>query len=208
MKKVTFLLFTVIALASCRKQPDLSKLSDDFIVATPHDVDADFSEYKTYYISDTIAIVNTDKPNDSIWTDSNAKQLIDQIKKNMNARGFVFTPLSGNPDLVIPTVGVKITTDVYYGGYYWGYPGYWDPWYYGGYYYYYPYYYSYSYTSGAFVFELADRKNIAANNGKINLIWTGFLGGYLNDYTSTNIANALPAIDQAFSQSEYLKASN
>ena len=74
---------------ACRKTPDLDKLTTDFVVQTSKQPDANFGSYKTYYISDTIALRTTD-PNDTLWIDADAKQLVDAVKENMNARGYTF----------------------------------------------------------------------------------------------------------------------
>ena len=81
MKKLTLIIIGALALASCRKQPNLNELSYNPIVATPHYDGADWTQYKTYYIPDTIAKVDGDHPMDSVWTDANAQNLLLKLKK-------------------------------------------------------------------------------------------------------------------------------
>src|SRR5688572_4629297 len=99
MKKVVILLILCTAFSfACRKTPDTSRLSTDFVVQTSRDPDADFGSYQTYYISDTIALQTTD-PDDSLWFDADAKQLVDAVKANMTARGYTFVAKGSQPDL-------------------------------------------------------------------------------------------------------------
>ncbi|MBV7529733.1 DUF4136 domain-containing protein [Chitinophaga sp. sic0106] len=206
MKRLTVLLLLGLGLfASCRKEPDLSKLSSNFVVQTDKDPAAQFTSYKTYYISDTIAYLSTNK-NDSILVGDGAKQIVNTIKDNLNARGYTFVPKSAKPDLGINTVAVKdVYVGVVYPGWWWGYPGYWDPWYWGWYYpYYYPWATAYSITTGSVIVEMIDVKNASAEQ-KFNVLWTVNLNGALGS-DATNIQRAVDGINQAFVQSPYVKA--
>jgi len=104
-------LYVIIPLAtvtffSCRKAPDLSDLQANFIVQTNKTADANMSSYKTYFISDTIAL-KTDKPNDSIWVGADAQQLVNAVKANMNARGYTFVQRNAHPDLGLAMHAIK-----------------------------------------------------------------------------------------------------
>jgi hypothetical protein len=200
------LLLTLILLAACRKEPDLSSLSGNFVVQTDRDPNTQFNTFKTFYISDTVAYISTN-PNDSILTDNTAKQLVAQIRKNMEARGYTYVSRGAKPDLGINTIAVKdVTVGVVYPGYWWGYPGYWDPWDWGWYYpYYYPWATTYAVTTGSVIAEIIDVKNAQANQ-KLDVTWTMNLNGALGSSASTNLQRALDGIDQAFRQSPYLKA--
>ncbi|SEW43568.1 DUF4136 domain-containing protein [Chitinophaga arvensicola] len=207
MKRINhLLLLALILLAACRKEPDLSQLSGNFVVQTDRDPAAQFNSFKTFYISDTVAYISSN-PKDSILTDNTAKSLVAQIRKNMEARGYVYVGRAFKPDLGINTVAVKdVTVGVVYPGYWWGYPGYWDPWDWGWYYpYYYPWATTYSITTGSVIAEIIDVKNAQANQ-KLDVTWTMNLNGALGSSASTNLQRALDGIDQAFNQSPYLKA--
>ena len=52
MKKILPFFLLVLLLASCQKDPDMSKLSDDFVVFTDHNKDANFESFTTFYIPD------------------------------------------------------------------------------------------------------------------------------------------------------------
>ncbi|CAL1518677.1 DUF4136 domain-containing protein [Chitinophaga sp. MM2321] len=207
MKRFTALVsFALALLTGCRKEPDLSELSVNFVVQTDRDPNAQFNTYKTFYISDTIAYLSSNK-NDTILVDDNAKKLVSTIRENLEARGYIFVPRNARPDLGINTTAVKdITVGVVYPGYWWGYPGYWDPWDWGWYYpYYYPWATTYAITTGSVIVEMIDVKNAVVNQ-KLNVIWTVNLNGALGSAASTNLQLATDGINQAFVQSSYIKA--
>lgn len=87
MKKIYFFIpvFSMVFLA-CRKTPDTTPLLANFVVQTSKDPNANFADYKTYYISDTIAL-KTDNPKDSIWFDNDSKKLVDEVKKKYGGAG-------------------------------------------------------------------------------------------------------------------------
>lgn len=204
-KNVTFLLLTpLLALGACRKEPDLSTLSGNFVVQTNAADDATFSNYKTYYISDTIALISDNK-NDTVLIGPGAQQIISAIKSNMAGRGFTLVPKGARPDLGFNTTAFRnVTVGVVYPGWWWGYPGYWDPWYWGWYYpYYYPWSVAYSVTTGSVIGELIDLKNVDASQ-KLEVVWTYSLNGALSSSDQTNVTRAVDGVNQAFTQSPYL----
>src|SRR5690242_14393484 len=165
MKK-TFFLLPVLSLVffACRKTPDTTPLTTGFVVQTSKDPNANFANYNTYYISDTIALKATN-PNDSLWFDSDAKQLVDAVKKNMDARGYTFVASNhSHPDLGLGlTVIEDLNIGVVYPGWWWGYWGgcYWG---YCGYPPYYPWYpVVYSIPTGTIILDMIDLKNATAN---------------------------------------------
>ena len=208
MKSNYWLLFICcVSLAACRKVPDTGKLSVSFVVQTSKEPTANFSSYKTYYISDTIALRTTD-PNDTLWTDADAKRLVDAVKSNMGARGYTFV---GDPhaglDLGLGLTAVKdLNLGVIYPGWWWGYWGgcYWG---YCGYPPYYPWYGGgivYSVPTGTLILDMIDLKN-AGTDGKLTVPWGSVMSGGLG-YTNDDIDLGVQAIDQAFTQSPYLQA--
>src|SRR5689334_7474718 len=139
MKRNILLILTILLLASCRKSPDFDQLSSQFIVNTDLDQQANFSSYKTYYISDTVLYIGGDNNSDSTLPKDLAKQLVDVVKNNMNARGYVLSPRDSaiHPDLGLTLSVVKNITIVIE-----SYPGWWGGYWGGCYWYYcYPYYY-------------------------------------------------------------------
>ncbi len=79
-------------------------------------------------------------------------------------------------------------------------PRYWG-WYYP---YYYPWTVAYSVTTGSVIAEIIDLKHVNENQN-LEVTWTMSLNGALGSSTSTNLQRALDGIDQAFTQSPYLK---
>ena len=199
-----FLPLFLVLFFACRKYPDTSKLSTNFVVQTSKEPGVDFSKYKTYYISDTIASIGTI---DSVWFDDDSKKLVEAVKSNMNARGFTLVANSHfNPDLGL---GLTVIKDLnlgvvypgwwwgYWGGCYWGYCGYppYYPWYGGG--------FVYTVPTGTIVLDMIDLKN-AAGSEKLTVPWGSVMSGGLGN-TANDIQLGVDAIDQAFTQSPYLQ---
>jgi hypothetical protein len=208
MKKILLVSIVAFGLVACRKEPDLSQLTDDFIVATFFDRNADFDSLETYYVPSNVGYISNTHPNDSLLSPNKALQLVNQVKSNMSDRGFTSVDSSQSPDMAINMFVIKDLnrTDVVTPGYWWGYPGYYDPWYWGYYdsYYYYPYTYSYTYETGTLVIELIDLKNNDENNNKLIVVWNAISNGVLAGYPSSDMQKGLDAIDQSFQQSPYL----
>lgn len=208
--KFKFLLFVAlsVAIVSCRRTPDTSKLSNQQVVATDRDVAAVFSSYSTYYISDSVSVVASN-PNDSILTGPLALQLVNAVKTNMNSRGYTFVARTASPNLGFRLTVIKDITrtavcggwwDGWYGSYY---PPYWGCYYCGGYYY--PWCTSYTYTIGTSTLYLFDVKNQAINHN-LKAIWGATMFGvFSNTNNQTNADLTTTAINQAFKQSTYIK---
>ncbi len=203
MKKYLFYLLvtTVVVLSGCRKTPDTGKLSTSFVVQTSKSPTANFDNYKTYFISDTIAL-RTTNPNDTFWFDASAKQLIDAVKANMQSRGYTYVPKGSHPDIGIGFNAVKdLNVGIIYSGWWWW--GYWGCyWYYCGYPPYYPWGSVYTIPTGTLVLDFIDVKNAEADN-KLTVIWSSVMSGGLGN-TSNDLALGIGAIDQSFTQSPYI----
>src|SRR5918993_2824540 len=103
--KITLSIFLMVIFASCYKEPDYEDLSDNFTVTTNRDT-VNFGAYKTYFISDTVALTSgTSK--DSLLPPAEAKRLVDAVKSNMAARGYTFVPKAAKPDLGINVGALK-----------------------------------------------------------------------------------------------------
>ncbi|RFM27299.1 DUF4136 domain-containing protein [Deminuibacter soli] len=208
MRKVILALAILCTIfSSCRKTPDFSQLSSQFVVTTNYDKQANFGEYKTFYISDTVANLGG-KDADSVLTGDGAQKAIKAVTDNLTARGYVWTARENNPDLGVTVSVVKnLNVDVVYWGWWDGYPGYWDPWYWGWYYpYYYPYPYTsvYAYTTGTVITNIIDLKN-AVKNQALTVVWNSDGFGAVGSDLNTNIQLGINAINQGFAQSPYLK---
>lgn len=194
----------MLLLLSCRKEPDLSQLSSNFVVQTDAAKGVAFENYKTYYISDTVALISSSKTDTLLPADA-ALQIVNTIKSNMDARGYTFVPKALKPDLGINTIAVKdVDVGVVYPGWWWGYPGYWDPWYWGWYYpYYYPWSVAYAVTTGSVIGEIIDLKNVNTDQ-KLQVVWTMSLNGALGSSNASNLQRAIDGVNQAYMQSPYL----
>lgn len=186
------LIFTL----ACSKYPPASeRLLEDLAVITQYDTKVDFDQYHTFTIATSIVkITNRDTTE---LTDGAATAILDQIAKNMEARGFVkaITP-------VVPDFGIQViyfqNTTVY--AYYYDWWGYYPSWYY--YYPYYPVYYG-SYTTGLGNIELVDLKVVDTTKKQLSLRWNAYIRGLLTgDHTTADI---LHCVDQAFVQTPQLK---
>src|SRR5829696_2620355 len=188
-------------LYGCIKEPDYETLSSDLIVATNTDSLRVFSSYKTYFISDSVAVINS-SVTDTVLKNASTQKLVDAVKQNMTARGYVFTPKAAVPDLAL-MLGIAKNTyvGVVYSGWWDAYYGWYDPWYWGWYYpYYYPYPTYYSVTTGSVIMTMADLKNAKVNQA-LRIVWTGFAAGAIGDNLNTNVERGVDAINQAFAQS-------
>jgi len=208
MKNLIFLMMVAaIGFVSCQKTPDLNQLSSDFVVATSLDKTASFGSYKTYYISDTVINLGGSGA-DTVLTDANAQQLVAAVKTNMSARGYTLVSRLAHPDLGMTLGVVKVVNvDVFYPGWWDGYPGWYYPgyWWGGWYPYYYPFSTVYTYTTGTLILDTYDLKN-AATKHQYAAIWNCTAFGALGSSTSGNTTRAVNSINQGFNQSPYFKA--
>jgi hypothetical protein len=207
MKRTLLPIFLVLAFFEfgCLKSPDYDKLSSNFIVATNTDSLANFAGFQTYYISDSVAIING-STSDTVLKDANTKKLVDAVKANMNARGYTFVPKGSVPDLGINMGIVKNTyIGVVYSGWWDSYYGWWDPWYWGWYYpYYYPWSTYYSITTGSVIITIGDLKHAQASQ-TLRIVWSSIMGGAISDNLNTNVQRGVDAINQSFTQSPLVK---
>lgn len=203
------LLSFLVALSSaCRKEPATDQLAETFTVITNRDPSANFSSFTTFFLSDTITYIN-DNPFDSILTGAGASNLAGSIRNELVGRGYVPVPLDSAPDLAVQLTIIESTSyysAVYPVGYWWGAPGYFDPFYYG---FNYPYAYGYfvqDYTinSGAVICELVDLQN-ANQQQALRIIWEASLLGTFEGSENYNINRAIVGFRQAFQQSPYLQ---
>jgi hypothetical protein len=193
----------LLVFASCETPLDERKLTDEFVVITNFDTEADFSSYATYAIpTDTIGLITNTNVNDTLLLQSEEdfpRPVLDKIRANLNARGY--TRVGRNED---PDIGVTVTLVedfnifqqvVYPSGYYSGYYGY-------GSWYYYPYVNTYAYSTGVLIIELVDLRNRNAQN-EVKVIWNSYMGDVFSSRDPKD--DAAEAIDQAFVQSDYIQ---
>lgn len=199
-------LIASVVLVSCMKEPleDLNT-EESRIYITERDSTVDFNSYKTFSISDSVAVIN----NGSVTREQTNVDVafISAVRTALTARGYTEVARGSDPDLGVNVNRIyNTTTGLIANNTYWDYyGGYWDPYYWGypGYNYYIPYSYtSYRITEGALSVDLLDLKNAGSN--QIRLIWTGLIrgSGIFNSSTAASQVNAL------FDQSTYIRTNN
>lgn len=199
------LVAAVFMLGSCTKDP-VNKLSSDEsrIYITNHDSTTNFSSFKTFSISDSVAVISNNKLQEKT-RDNFDTQLITAFANAMKQRGYTQVTKDQNPDLGINVNNIINTYTGYvdYGNYYNDYYGYWDPYYWGypGYGYYGSYIGVYQVNEGVISIDMFDLKD-ASGSGKIKAVWNGVVRGS-GIFGDASINNSVQAL---FDQSAYLKA--
>jgi|GEM_PF-423423 len=191
----------MLLFAGCQGEPDNLQLYDQLVVSTNYDTTAVFNDFGTYAIStDTIGYYSNTS-SDTILVQSSGsnyppRPLLQQIQKNLDARGFTRVTRENNPDIGINVYvldNFSLYQTVNYGYYpsYYGYSSYYS----------YPYISTYSSSEASLVIEFIDLKNITHDN-KVRVIWTAYMGDLYNAVDRNK--QSLDGIDQAFVQSPYL----
>ena len=211
MKQVFPMLFAVALLvAACEKTPDTGKLDDDYLVYTDYDAETDFAKFTTFYVPDSVLIIDNSSNKPKFLYGTPASELIiANYVKGMEQAGYVRTLDKANADLGMQVSYVEDTYSFrYYNNYPWwyGYPwywsfGYWGNW--GGWYW--PYSITYSYSTGSVLGELVDLTLPESTSKQLRVVWSSYISGLLNNDGTLNTAEVKQAIEQAFSQSPYLK---
>jgi hypothetical protein len=209
MKSKKVLLGSVLALAvaftSCSKEPlDNLTQEESRIYITNYDSTANFSSFKTFSVSDSVAFVNNGRSSKELTAADQA--FLTAAADRMKAAGYTQVTKQSNPDVGINVTRIVNTSTgvIMYDNYYNDYGGYYDPYYwgsgFGGYGYYTPYSYAtYSIREGALSIDLLDLKNASVNN-RIKIAWTGLIRG-----SGIFSSDANQQVKMLFDQSPYLK---
>jgi hypothetical protein len=193
------LVAVVVIMVQCEPQPDDLKLFDEYVVSTNYNKTVDFNSYATYSIkSDTIGLISNNINDDTIIVGTNyARPVVQQVRSNLDSRGFTEVAPDENPDLAINIYIVK-NLNIYQqynpGYYYPSYSGYYN------YYYGYPGVTTYVSNTGILVVELVDLKNIVG--GQVKIIWNAQMGDVFSSIDLNK--QSMDAIDQAFAQSPFI----
>jgi hypothetical protein len=193
-----------LVVTSCSKYPTYTVNTEDLdMVWTEYDEAIDFSQYKTYFVPDTLLVDSTMSAEDKAYIQEYYTNILVEINANMEALNYVRVDSSANPDIGLVISIVTQTNYVFSYSYWYYYPPYWG---YPGYGYSYPWAtYMGSYEEGALIFDMADLKNINHQGQNINGMWSALRGGVLTGGSSTQVSKRLiNGIDQAFAQSPYL----
>ena len=197
---------------SCHKEPYPQDNDDEYLVYTTPAKDADFTQFQTFDIADSLLIIGQSaKPEYS--QSNNALAIIQEFRINMEKRGFIYTPSNPNADLGIQlTYMVKTERFIqYYDDPYWwlDYPGYWSPGIWGDWYgFYYPRPMVYTYSTNSLVADIVDLTAEEGSGKSLEIIWSCYIGGPAGPTVYYDVQRFKAAIDQAFVQSPYLKPSS
>jgi hypothetical protein len=192
-------------IGSCTKEP-LNNMTEEEsrIYITNYDTTANFANYKTFKIADSVAVVSNGRLKNRERTSYDV-QLVSAVTNALTQRGFTQVSSNQTADLgvtvsVINNTSTGVISYTDYGGYY---NSYWDPYYFGypGYGYYFPTYYgTYQVSENALTIDMFDLKNGQQNN-QIRDVWSGIIRGE-GIYRPENINSQIGAL---FNQSSYLK---
>lgn len=194
-----------MAVSSCTKDP-MNNLTEEEsrIYITNRDSTANFSNYKTYSIPDSVSVIDNNQFAGQQTTAPDLQALA-SVRAALESRGYVRVGHTQSPDIGVNVSRLYNTNtsvvDLY--DYWNGYGGYYDPYYwgYGGYGYGYPSAYALVQNTEAMLsVDVLDLKN-AATNGRINVIWNGLIRGS-GVFGSNAISTGVQAL---FDQSPYLK---
>ena len=204
MKLFWFAVPGFFALLSCAKNAADNLDADETpLYITKAEPSIDFSNYGTFSLADSVAVISNDQLVQRVRTDYDAA-FIDAIAAQMQSRGFTRVSHAGTPDLgiTISRIYNDYTGIIDYSSYWGGYDGYWDSdyWGYSGYDYYFPPVYgTYTVTDGGVTIDMFDLKNAASSN-QLRQVWSGLVRG-----SGTFDMNRVPGHAQAlFQQSPYL----
>ena len=209
MKKIIFISALALLAIACQKEPYPQDSDNEYLVYTAPDKGANFAQYVTFDIPDSLLIIGQgEKP---VYSQSdNALALIQAYRTNMEKMGFIYTPSNPDADL-----GVQLTYMInteryvqYYGDPYWwlDYPGYWPSGYWGNWNgYYMPRPVTYTYTTNALLTDIVNLTGEQKEGTPLEILWTSYIGGPAGSTLQGDVTRMTEAIDQAFKQSEYLK---
>jgi len=213
----------IVLIQGCYPYDDISVGQTDIVLTGYYD-SVDFTTLKTYFLPDTVFPVRDDTTDKSPVP--NSALIISDIASNMDAYGYtrvIDVDTANPPDLMIAVIAISVTTVSvgywypYYPGwgwgwykksasarsidyYYGGYPGYYPPgWGWGGV----PYYSTY--TTGTLLMEMSDPNDFEIIDGDsvVPMYWAGGVTGVLT--SGSDASRITGGIDQAFTQSPYLK---
>lgn len=215
--KTLIILYACSMLTSCVNPDPFAQLSPEEkdLYVTNRDKSINFSEYKTYYLVDSVHTVS--KEFGTTTEDvAYAPVILETLETELQKAGFVEVETPQEADVGVSVSILKFQDDVpaayypYVGGA--GYFGYVSPAFFGypGYGYGFPPYYGYYQIEvGSISIEMFDLKsaNISSTGNTLNVIWSALLAGSLADGTTdqNNRPRIIKAIESAFQQSPYLK---
>jgi hypothetical protein len=171
------------------------------LVITDYDAAYTFPGHHKYAIPDSIVKVTGNRIEGQppvCVKEPYSTMILNTIKANMTAMGYTQVNDLTEADVILFPSALETTYQQYYYDYYY----YWG-WYYPYYGWYYPYSTVTTYTTGTLLMNLVAAHETSAT-GNLHIVWTGLLNGVLDYYGSDGDARLTKAINQSFSQSNYL----
>ena len=96
---------------SCEKDPDLSKLDNNFTVYTNYDSKTNFNDFKTYCLPDSILLIGQGMKAE-YWKDENAQEIIKQVADEMDTRGYTRVKVIKNANIGLQLSFTRQTTQI------------------------------------------------------------------------------------------------
>ena len=205
MKKISILALVLACtlIVSCQKDPDTDNLDGSYLVYTNYDTDTDFKSINSFYVIDSILIIdNSEKSN--YWNNSNSQKIVNAFEAQLATAGYEPAESIEEADAVLQLSYINNTyyfTSYSQGPWWNSYPGYWN---WGNWGWYYPYSFSYSYSTGSIIGELVNTNAPTPLDDKLTVVWNTYICGLLNG-NNLSMSRTMEAISQAFNQSPYLK---
>lgn len=205
MKKISILALVLACtlIVSCQKDPDTDNLDGSYLVYTNYDTDTDFKSINSFYVIDSILIIdNSEKSN--YWNNSNSQKIVNAFEAQLATAGYEEAEGIDDADVVLQLSYINNTyyfTSYGQGPWWNSYPGYWN---WGNWGWYYPYSFSYSYSTGSIIGELVNTNAPTPLDDKLTVVWNTYICGLLNG-NNLSMSRTMEAISQAFNQSPYLK---
>lgn len=210
MKKILLIPAVILLAVACHKEPYVDS-DNEYLVYTAPGKEVTFATFTTFDLADSLLVIGQSaKPEYS--QSNNALALIQAVRTNMEKAGYIYTPDNPDADLGIQMTYVVKTeryVQYYHDPYWWlDYPGYWSPGFWGNYTgYYYPYPVTYSYSTNALMIDMVNLTTPKTGNEALEVVWSAYIGGPASSSITTDVDRMKSAVDQAFTQSAYLKKS-
>ena len=191
-----------LALAGCYPGEINSAQELDVFISAPRN-DADFSNYLTFAIPDTVVQIDEDSSEVQI-SHENDDEIVAKVRENLVTLGYIEAdPEDADVLVLVSAVADEYTAYTYYPGYWWGYWGWYYPCYYC-----YPGYPSYitvtNYEAGTLFIDMLDPESAPADSTEVPFVWTGAANGLIVGTAGTNLTRILNGVDRLFAQSPYL----
>ncbi len=194
-------------MGGCYPYPETNLAKSDLdIVITNYNGEVDFTQYKTYVLYDSVAlIIDKDEgagSDDTFYTNGFDQLILAEIEKQMDALGYIRKNADAFPDLGVAATAFRIEnveiTSI--PGWWWGFPGYgwWGPGYTPGYN---PgdwYSTFYTYQQGTIVIDMEDMQKAQTDTA---LVWNVAINGLVDENTQVTSQRISAAVESAFKQS-------